>query len=123
MQTITIKSGTSATITVTPKINGVTATPSELSGISIYVFFIYQFTNKIYKEPKVLQYGNTTIKLTPAETVSMLGNAEENQKYELQFAVKNSNGDVLAEDKDTNIVINITRWEAGQWLQEKSSTN
>lgn len=121
MQTISIKSGTSATISITPKINGVPATSSQLSGVNIYVFFVYQFTNKIYGSPKKLSSGNTTIKLTPADTVEMLGNAEENQKYEIQFAVQNSNGDVIAEDKDTNIVLNITRWEAGQWLQEQTS--
>jgi hypothetical protein len=121
MQTISIKSGTSATITITPKINGVPATSSQLSGVNIYVFFVYQFTNKIYGSPKKLYYGNTTIKLTPAETLAMLGNAEENQKYEIQFAVQNSNGDVIAEEKDTNVVLNITRWEAGQWIQEQIS--
>lgn len=121
MQTISIKSGTSATISITPKINGVPATSSQLSGVNIYVFFVYQFTNKIYGSPKKLSSGNTTIKLTPADTVEMLGNAEENQKYEIQFAVRNSNGDVIAEDNDTNIVLNITRWEAGQWLQEQTS--
>lgn len=117
MQIISIKSGTSASISITPKINGVQATATQMSGVKIYVFFVYQFTNKIYGDPKELTFGSYTIKLDPSETVNMLGNAEENQRFEIQFAVKNSNGDIIAEDKDTNIVINITRWEAGQWLQ------
>lgn len=118
MQTITIKSGTSAKITVTPKINGVAATASQLSGMTIYVFFVHQFTNKVYNAPYQLTAGNLTINLTPADTVAMLGNAEENQKFEIQFAIKNSSGGIVAEEKDSSVAINITRWEAGLWLQE-----
>ena len=51
MQTIDIKAGTSAKISITPKINGVEATSEQLVGVTIYVFFVYQFTNKIYNEP------------------------------------------------------------------------
>lgn len=120
MKTITIKSGTSATISITPKMNGEPVDASELAGVEVYVFFVYQFTNKIYSEPKVLTGGNTIIRLSPADTAAMLGNAEENQKYELQFALKKPSGEIIAEDTDTNIVINITRWEAGQWLQKQA---
>lgn len=121
MKNISIKSGTSATISITPKINGEVATSSQLSGVTIYVFFVYQFTNRVYKEPYKLTYGNTTIFLNPSDTVEMLGNAVENQNFEIQFAVKTSDGSVIAEEKDSNIVINITRWEAGQWLQQNQN--
>lgn len=120
MQNISIKSGTSAKISITPKINGVTATASQLAGVTIYVFFIYQFTNKVYGEPYELTSDNLTISLTPSDTVEMLGNAEENQRFEIQFAIKNSDGDIIAEERDSNVVINIIRWEAGQWLYQKS---
>lgn len=126
MQYIEIKSGTSAQINITPKIGGVPATASQLSGFNIYVFFVYQFTNKIHGEPYQLfvdsSYSQTqklSIKLTPEKTLSMLGNARENQKYELQFAVQNADGDIIPEEGDDNIVVNIIRWEAGKWLQEK----
>lgn len=125
MQTITIKSGSSAKIYISPKKGGDVATAAQLSGVAIYVFLVYQFTNKIYGEPYKLTAGasyDTTkkmeISLTPDKTIDMLGNAAENQKFELQFAVKNSAGDVIAEDTNTNIVLNITRWEAGQWLHQ-----
>lgn len=118
MQNITIKSGTSAKITITPKINGEVASASQLTGVNIYVFFVYQFTNKIYGSPYVLNSGNLTINLTPETTINMLGNAEENQKFVLQFAIKNSSGDVIAEEKDSSIAINILRWEAGLWLNQ-----
>lgn len=116
MQNIEIKSGTSAKISITPKINGEVASASQLAGVTIYVFFVHQFTNKIYGSPYVLNANNLTINLTPAITIDMLGNAEENQKFVLQFAIKNSNGDVIAEEKDSSIAINISRWEAGLWL-------
>lgn len=124
MQNISIKSGTSAKISLSPKINDVVATASQLSGVTIYVFFIYQFTNKVYKEPYALTAGSgyngkLTINLTPQDTIEMLGTAEENQKFELQFAIKNANGDIIAEEKDSSILINIVRWEAGQWLNQK----
>ena len=118
MQTISIKSGTSAKISITPKINGVAATASQLSGMTIYVFLVHQFTNKIYKTPYQLTSGNLTINLTPADTVEMLGNAEDNQKFEIQFAIKNSSGNIVAEEKDSSVAINIVRWEAGLWLQK-----
>ena len=59
--------------------------------------------------------------LTPKETIAMLGNAEKNQKFEVQFAIKTSSGDVIAEENDSNLVVNITRWEAGQWLNQEST--
>ena len=118
MHNIEIKSGTSAKITITPKVKGVVATAEQLAGVKIYVFFVYQFTNKIYdNKPYTLEAGKLTIDLSPENTVSMLGNAAENQKFELQFAIKDADGNVIAEDNDSNIVINIIRWEAGQWLQ------
>ena len=124
MQNIEIKSGTSATISLTPKINGVDATASQLSGVVIYVFFVYQFTNKVYGQPFVFDASknayNMTVKLTPEQTIEMLGNAAENQKFELQFAIKTADGDIIAEEKDSNVVINIIRWEAGQWLYQNS---
>ena len=91
--------------------------------MTIYVFFVYQFTNKVYKSPYALTAGSgyngtLNITLSPNDTVEMLGNAEENQKFELQFAIKNASGDVIAEEKDSSILINITRWEAGQWLNQ-----
>ena len=120
MQNISIKSGTSAKISISPKINDAVATASQLSGVTVYVFFIYQFTNKVYKRYAFTAgsgyNGKFTINLTPEDTVEMLGNADENQKFELQFAIKDSNGDVIAEEKDSSILINIIRWEAGQWL-------
>lgn len=119
MQNITIKSGTSARISITPKIGGAVATAEQLAGVVIYVFFVYQFTDKIYNKPYELTSGNLTINLSPSDTVAMLGNAEENQKYEIQFAIKNADGDVIADEKDASIVVNITRWEAGQWLQKQ----
>lgn len=119
MQNITIKSGTSARISITPKIGGVVATAEQLAGVTIYVFFVYQFTGKVYGTPYQLTSENLTINLTPEETIKMLGNAEENQKYEIQFAIKNADGDVIADEKDSSIVINITKWEAGQWLQKQ----
>lgn len=118
MQNISIKSGTSAKITISPKIGGVAATADQLIGVTIYVFFVYQFTNKVYDKPYKLTASNLTINLTPSDTIEMLGNAEENQKFELQFAIKNADGDIIAEEKDSNIVINIIRWEAGQWLHQ-----
>lgn len=127
MQNIEIKSGTSAKISISPKINGVPATAIELVGVTIYVFFVYQFTNKVYGEPYALtadsdydSTGTLTISLSPDDTIAMLGNAAENQKYELQFAIKTAGGDIIAEEKDSSVVINITRWEAGQWLNQKS---
>lgn len=120
MQNIEIKSGTSAKISITPKIGGEVATPLQLSGVTIYVFFVYQFTNKIYGEPYKLTSGNLTIDLKPADTISMLGNAEENQKFEIQFAIKTASGEIIAEEKDSNLVVNIVRWEAGQWLNLES---
>jgi hypothetical protein len=50
----------------------------------------------------------------------MLGNAEENQKFEIQFAIKTASGEIIAEEKDSNLVVNIVRWEAGQWLNQES---
>lgn len=120
MQNIEIKSGTSAKISISPKVGGEVATAEQLAGVTIYVFFVYQFTNKIYDSPYKLTSGNLTIDLTPADTIAMLGNAEENQKFEIQFAIKTSDGEVIAEDKDSNLVVNIVRWEAGQWLNQES---
>jgi hypothetical protein len=121
MQTIEIKSGTSASISISPKINGVVVTPEQLVGVTIYVFFVYQFTNRIYKEPYELKYGNLTISLTPRQTVEMLGTAENNQKFEVQFAIKNADGDIIADNGEANLVVNIIRWEAGQWLSQQST--
>lgn len=118
MQNISIKSGTSAKISITPKINGEIATAEQLAGMTVYVFFVYQFTNKVYGTPYELTSGNMTINLAPADTIDMLGSAEENQKFELQFAIKTASGNIIAEEKDSNLCINIIRWEAGQWLQE-----
>lgn len=123
MQNIEIKSGTSAKISITPKINDEVATLSQMSGVTVYVFFVYQFTNKVYKEPYVLTAssgydGKMIINLTPEDTIDMLGKAEENQKFELQFAIKNADGDIVADTTDSSIVINITRWEAGTWLKQ-----
>lgn len=120
MQNITIKAGTSARISVTPKINDEIATTAQLTGVTIYVFFVHQFTNKIYGEPYELTSGNLTINLTPSETIAMLGGAEENQKFEIQFAIKTADGDIIAEEKDSSILINIVRWEAGEWLNQGS---
>lgn len=130
MQNISIKAGTSATISISPKIGGEAATAGQLAGVTIYVFFVYQFTNKIYKEPYKLTAGSDysttqklTISLTPQDTLDMLGSASENQKFEIQFAIKTASGDIIAEEKDSNVVINIIRWEAGTWLnQEQEST-
>lgn len=119
MQNISIKSGTSAKISITPKINGEVATTEQLAGMVVYVFFVYQFTNKVYGAPYELTSGNMIINLTPADTIEMLGSAEENQKFELQFAIKTASGDIIAEEKDSNLCINIVRWEAGEWLQKQ----
>lgn len=124
MQNIEIKSGTSAKISITPKINDEVASYSQMSGVTVYVFFVYQFTNRVYKEPYALTAdsnynGKLTINLTPEDTLEMLGKAEENQKFELQFAVKNASGDIIADSTDSSIVINITRWEAGICLKQK----
>ena len=121
MKNITIKAGTSAKISITPKINGIEATQEQLQGVKIYVFFLYQFTNKIYGTPRELAAQDLSIILTPQETLAMLGNAEENQKFQVQFAIKTASGDVMAEDEDANLVINIIRWEAGQWLNQNST--
>lgn len=128
MQNISIKSGTSAKISISPKIDGVIATAEQLAGVTIYVFLVYQFTNKIYGEPYALTAGSDydetqrlTIDLAPSETIQMLGNASENQKFEIQFAIKTAEGDIIAEEKDSNVVINIIRWEAGQWLNQEST--
>lgn len=121
MKNISIKAGTSAKISITPKINGIEATQEQLQGVNIYVFFLYQFTNKIYGKPHVLTAQDLSIILTPQETLAMLGNAEENQKFQVQFAIKTDSGDVMAEDEDANLVINIVRWEAGQWLNQNST--
>lgn len=118
MNTITIKSGTSARITFTPKINGQPATSSQLSGVTIYVFFVHQFTRKVYNAPYQLNSGNLVINLTPSQTIEMLNGADDNQKFVLQFAVKDSSGNIIAEEKDSDIAINITRWEAGIWLMK-----
>ena len=69
----------------------------------------------------MLTAQDLSIILTPKETLAMLGNAEENQKFEVQFAIKTASGDVMAEDEDANLVINIIRWEAGQWLNQNST--
>ena len=121
MQNIEVKAGTSAKITITPKINGTPATEEQLEGVKIYVFFIYQFTNKIYGTPYELTSDDFSVMLTPKETIAMLGNAEKNQKFKVQFAIKTSSGDVIAEENDSNLVVNITRWEAGQWLNQEST--
>ena len=120
MQNITIKAGTSARISITPKINDEIASSEQLAGVTIYVFFVHQFTNKIYGEPYELTSGNLTINLTPSDTIAMLGGAEENQKFEIQFAIKTADGDIIAEEKDSSILINIVRWEAGEWLNQGS---
>jgi hypothetical protein len=120
MQNITIKSGTSARISITPKINDEIASSAQLAGVTIYVFFVHQFTNKIYGQPYALSSGNLTINLTPSDTIAMLGGAEENQKFEIQFAIKTADGDIIAEEKDSSILINIVRWEAGEWLNQGS---
>lgn len=127
MQNITIKAGTSAKITLSPKINGSVATQEQLNGVTIYMFFVHQFTNKVYNKPYELvadsNYGGKfTISLGPEDTVAMLGNASENQSFQLQFAIRNADGDVIAEETDSNVVLNIVRWEAGQWLNQNSST-
>lgn len=121
MHNIEVKAGTSAKISITPKINGEPATQEQLVGVTIYVFFVYQFTNKIYGEPYKLTADDLSVLLTPNDTISMLGNAENNQKFEVQFAIKTSSGDVIAEENDSNLVVNITRWEAGQWLNQEST--
>lgn len=127
MQNIYIKSGSTAKISISPKINGEVATSAQLAGMTIYVFFVHQFTNKVYGEPHVLvadsNYNNTqrlTITLSPSDTIDMLGSATENQKFEIQFAIKTANGDIIGEEKDSNILVNIVRWEAGEWLYQKS---
>ena len=129
MQNISIKAGTSAVISITPKINNTpVASAGALAGVSIYVFFVYQFTNKVYKEPYELtsedfdnSTGKMTINLTPSDTIEMLGNAEENQKYELQFAIKTADGNVIAEEKNSGVIVNIIRWEAGSWLHQNQN--
>lgn len=121
MKILDIKSGTSASFVITPKIGGNVATSEDLSGVSIYLFLVYQFTNKVYKTPYILTAENLTINLTAQDTIDMLGNAEENQRFKVQFAIKTKYGDIIAEDKDSNIVINITRWEAGQWLNQNTT--
>jgi hypothetical protein len=130
MQTISIKSGTSARVSISPNIGGVEATAEQLSGMVIYVFFVYQFTNKVYGTPIQLTAGSDyattkrlTFSLTPKQTVEMLGNASDNQRFEIQFAVKTKDGDIIAEGTDSSVTINIVRWEAGKWLQEKSATS
>lgn len=121
MQNIEIKSGTSAKISISPKINGSIATTSQLAGVTIYVFFVYQFTNKVYKDkPYELNANTLSINLSPKDTIEMLGNAAENQKFELQFAIKNADGDIIADDKESGLLINIVRWEAGQWLNKNN---
>jgi hypothetical protein len=129
MHNISIKSGTSAKISITPKINGTVATAEQLKDVTVYVFFVYQFTNKVYGEPYELTAGSDysttkklTISLTPEKTIEMLGNASENQKYEIQFAIKDADGNVIAEDADSSIVVNIIKWEAGQWLNQNSES-
>lgn len=120
MHNITIKSGTSARISITPKIGGIEATAEQLAGVVVYVFFVYQFTHKVYDKPYELTTSSGfNINLTPSDTIEMLGNASENQKFEIQFAIKNSDGDIIAEEKDPSIVVNIIRWEAGQWLHRQ----
>ena len=123
MQNIEIKSGTSAKISITPKIQGVPATAEQLAGVTVYVFFVYQFTNKVYGDPYALTAGNMEIELTPKNTIDMLGNASENQKFELQFAIKNADGDVIADDKDSGLLINIVRWEAGIEIYKANNNN
>jgi hypothetical protein len=121
MQNITIKAGTSAKFTITPKINDSVATAEQLNGVVIYMFFVYQFTNQVYYTYELTgdsYTGAYTINLSPSDTISMLGNAEENQKYEIQFAIKTANGDVIAEDNDSGILVNVVRWEAGTWINE-----
>lgn len=125
MQNISIKAGTSARFSISPKINDVVASAEQLAGVTIYVFFVYQFTDKIYGEPYKLTAGSgyngkLNIDLSPEKTIEMLGNASENQNYEVQFAIKTADGNVLAEATNTNIVINITKWEAGQWLYQNT---
>lgn len=126
MQTISIKSGSSAKISISPKINGEAATYEQMAGVKIYVFFVYQFTNEVYETPFVLTadsgYSSTqklSIRLSPQDTIDMLGDAEENQKFELQFAVQTADGEIIPDAKDSGIAVNITRWEAGQWLNQK----
>lgn len=126
MQTISIKSGSSAKISISPKINGEAATYEQMSGVKIYVFFVYQFTNEVYETPFELtadsEYSSTqklSIRLSPQDTIDMLGDAEENQKFEMQFAVQTADGDIIPDAKDSSIAVNITRWEAGQWLNQK----
>lgn len=127
MKIIDIKSGASAKISISPKINGEIATVSQLSGVTIYIFFVYQYTNKIYDDkPLYLTAGSDynqtkkmTVSLSSSDTIKMLGNAEENQRFEIQFAVKTASGEIIAEEKDSSVVINITRWEAGKWLNQE----
>ena len=120
MQSIEIKSGTSAKISITPKIDGFEATEEQLQGVEIYVFLIYQFTNKIFTTYQ-LTADKLYVLLTPKTTIEMLGNAEKNQKFEMQFAIKSPDGEVIAESEDSNFVINVTRWEAGIWLNQEST--
>ena len=120
MKIIDIKSGTSAQISITPKVDGVPATPEQLQGVTIYVFLIYQFTNKVFAKYE-LSSNDLSFILTPKTTIEMLGNAESNQKFEAQFAIKTAGGDIIADNGDTNMVINITRWEAGICLNQKSA--
>lgn len=121
MQIVDIKAGTSATITLSPKINGSSVSSSQFREMTLYVFFVRQFTDDIYDNNAYtftytnLSNGKFTLTLSPSNTLAMLGNASENQRYEMQFAIKNGN-DVIAEEKDSNIVINITKWEAGKWI-------
>lgn len=126
MQTISIKSGTSAKISIQPKINNMLPSLEQMAGVTIYVFFVYQFTNKVYGQPYILTsddmdaQGKMSILLTPDDTINMLGNASENQRYEIQFALKTSDGDVISDQKNSGVVINITRWEAGKWIHQES---
>lgn len=129
MQNIEIKAGTSAKVYITPTIKGVAATPSQLDGVVIYVFLVYQFTDKFFGTPYVLtadadydESKGLLIDFTPSDTLAMLGNASENQKFEVQFAIKTKDGDIVAEDRDSSPVINIVKWGAGKWLQDNVLT-
>lgn len=117
---LTIKAGSSATIAVTPKINDAIDLQS-LAQLNIHIFMIDAFCKDVkshWQYPGNTNDGNIFINLTPEDTLALLGDCTF-KLFTLQFAIEdNESNTVIAEQYDSDLIIKIIKWEAGEWLQQ-----
>lgn len=107
---VTIKAGSSAQMLVQPKING---EPIEITTERVGIYLVSY--NKIDKAWEFTGKAPYLISLTPQDTLALLGEKESKHKYKVQFSITTDTNKVFAEDINTDVTINIIRWEAAQW--------